>query len=136
WIADCSAAEFHLGGTQEPVIVSLLGGTGTGKSTLVNRVLEANLCATSYRRTYTSGAIIVAKRGDGIPPHWLGLSHEAATEPPVRGKSGALTVIELEHPLIAAVTLVDTPDLDGDHPAHPIEADRVFRWSHAVAFVV
>ena len=32
--------------------------------------------------------------------------------------------------------LVDTPDLDGDQPAHHAEADRVFRWAQAVIFLV
>jgi hypothetical protein len=33
------------------------------------------------------------------------------------------------------VTLVDTPDLDGDSPEHHAQADRVFRWCEAVLFV-
>ena len=33
------------------------------------------------------------------------------------------------------MTLVDTPDLDGDTPEHHVQADRVFRWCEAVLFV-
>src|SRR5205823_3139233 len=35
-----------------------------------------------------------------------------------------------------SVTLVDTPDLDGDQPTHHAQADRVFRWAQAVVFLV
>jgi hypothetical protein len=33
-------------------------------------------------------------------------------------------------------TLIDTPDLDGDTPAHHAQADRAFRWAEAVLFLV
>src|SRR5262249_53632277 len=46
------------------------------------------------------------------------------------------TVVTHTSPLLSAVNLVDTPDLDGDHPAHHSEADRVFRWTQAAIFVV
>jgi len=49
----------------------------------------------------------------------------------------AFTVAALEMvPLPPAVTLIDTPDLDGDQPVHHAEADRVFRWGEAILFLV
>ena len=31
---------------------------------------------------------------------------------------------------------MDTPDLDGDQPAHHAQADRVFRWAEGLVFLV
>ena len=38
--------------------------------------------------------------------------------------------------LTRSVTLVDTPDLDGDQPLHHAQADRAFRWADAVLMLV
>jgi hypothetical protein len=137
WRTDCQAVLFHLRdrGGYRP-LVGVLGGTGTGKSTLVNRLLEADVSATSLRRTFTSGAIAVAKTAADVPEGWLGLPREAAGGGAVRGRAGALAIVELDRELTAAINLVDTPDLDGDQPAHHAQADRVFRWAQAVLFLV
>src|SRR5687768_15394725 len=62
WRSDGEAIRFHLGDpvAGRPMLVAILGGTGTGKSTLVNRLLGANVTATSFRRTFTAGAVAVA----------------------------------------------------------------------------
>ena len=57
WRADAAALRFHLRDAgRPPRVVAILGGTGTGKSTLVNRLLGANVSAASFRRTFTAGA--------------------------------------------------------------------------------
>jgi len=40
------------------------------------------------------------------------------------------------NPLLERVVIVDTPDLDGDQPAHHAQADRAFRWADATLFLV
>jgi hypothetical protein len=69
---------------------------------------------------------------------WLGVKtiFPPAAELPARGQTDALAVVMLDHPLLHAITLLDTPDLDGDQPAHHAQADRVFRWTDAVIFLV
>jgi len=47
-----------------------------------------------------------------------------------------LAVVKEERELTAKITLVDTPDLDGDQPLHHAQADRVFRWAQAIVFLV
>ncbi len=137
WRADCLAGLFHLR-DKEPhrPLVAVLGGTGTGKSTLVNRLLEATVSATSLRRTFTAGAIAVARSAADVPQGWLGLPCEIKHDGAQRGETGLLVIVELDRPLTGAISLIDTPDLDGDQPAHQAEADRVFRWAHAVLFLV
>ncbi|MEP0843285.1 MAG: GTPase domain-containing protein, partial [Phycisphaerae bacterium] len=139
WRADAAAACFHLG---QPVwdrpATAVLGGTGTGKSTLVNRLLGAEISATSYRRTFTGGPVAVVAGSEALPDGWLGLPRRlaAADELPVRGRAGELTLVALDQALTRRLVLVDTPDLDGDQPAHLAEADRAFRWAQAVVFLV
>src|SRR3954470_24820649 len=60
WRTDAAALRFHLRGSSitRPLTV-VLGGTGTGKSTLVNRIVGATVTATSFRRTFTSGPVAI-----------------------------------------------------------------------------
>ena len=48
----------------------------------------------------------------------------------------ALVVVPHDTDFTRRATLIDTPDLDGDQPAHHALADHVFRWAEAVVFVV
>jgi hypothetical protein len=165
---DSAAVAFHLQspGRKGNLLAGIFGGTGTGKSTLVNRLLGQNLTAASVRRTFTSGAIAITSAADGVPKEWLGVEHIIAGggEFPLRGKAGSLLVAAVgctggatarpasattaTEERVAAMgaqgsgelpghlTIIDTPDLDGDQPAHHAEADRVFRWVQAAVFLV
>ena len=148
WRGDVAALRFHLrrddrAGRNAPPLLAIVGGTGTGKSTLVNRLLGRTVSAASFRRTFTSGPVAVAARPAEVPENWLGLEHVVATEAelPARGRQGALVVVVApsqgaQGPDASSPVLVDTPDLDGDQPAHHAQADRVFRWCDAVLFLV
>ncbi len=139
WRSDAAAAMFHLESRGDAaMVVCILGGTGTGKSTVVNRLLESNVSAASFRRTFTTGAVAVSNGQGAIPQGWLGLPRivAPADQLPARGRNDALIVIESEAALLKGVTLVDTPDLDGDQPAHHAQADRVFRWAEGIIFLV
>jgi hypothetical protein len=151
---DAEAARFHLKQGQEaPMIVAVMGGTGAGKSTLVNRLLGREISAASFRRTFTSGAVAVVPATSALPEGWLGVPHELAQAGEiVRGKADVLTVVKdaanadvesgkesqvlAPERLAALPILVDTPDLDGDQPLHHAQADRVFRWARGVVFLV
>ncbi len=136
--SDIRALRFHLHkDSGHRPMVCVLGGTGTGKSTIVNRLLETEVSGTSFRRTFTSGAVAI-HGGASVPAGWLGLAARriAPQDLPARGEAGTLVVVRHDHPVTAAITIVDTPDLDGDQPVHHAEADRVFRWAEAIVFVV
>jgi hypothetical protein len=141
--ADADAARFHLRRPSDaPLMLAVLGGTGTGKSTVVNRLLDAPaaapLTAASFRRTYTAGPVAIAHEKSRPPERWLGVEHVVAPadQIPSRGAADVLTIIATANDLVRDVALVDTPDLDGDQPAHHAQADRVFRWADAVLFLV
>lgn len=139
WRADVAAARFHLRrDVSQPPAIAILGGTGTGKSTVLNRLLGADVSAASFRRTFTAGAVAVTGDAANIPAGWLGIDHVIldSTALPARGSPDALAVVVLENELIRRLALVDTPDLDGDQPAHHAQADRVFRWAEGLVFLV
>src|SRR5688572_9907559 len=139
WRADAAALRFHLRDKgRPPRVVAVLGGTGTGKSTLVNRLLGANVSAASFRRTFTAGPVAVARSAEDLPRGWLGVDHVTAAENevPARGASDRLVIVPSAHEMTKHVVLIDTPDLDGDQPAHHAQADRAFRWAQAVVFLV
>lgn len=141
-LGELAAARFHLRAPVEgePRIVAIIGGTGTGKSTLLNRFInaESDVTASSFRRTFTAGPVVVVHPAARLPEGWLRLPHEpvAPEGRPARGAGDRLAVVTEESPLLSHVALIDTPDLDGDQPAHHALADRAFRWSHAVVFLV
>jgi hypothetical protein len=139
WRGDVAATLFQLSPrNNRPLLVCILGGTGTGKSTLLNRVLEANVSAASFRRTFTAGPVAVAKSPADIPENWLGVpaTKVAPADLPARGQNDALLVVEASHEVLNHAILVDTPDLDGDQPVHHAQAERAFRWAEAVVFLV
>lgn len=137
WRADAAAARFHLRRSEKDApLVAVLGGTGTGKSTLVNRLLGQSVTAASFRRTFTAGPVAVVADPKALPPDWLNVPHVVAHDLPARGADGVLTVVPVGVQHSSFSILIDTPDLDGDTPAHPAQADRAFRWATACVFVV
>ena len=102
------------------MLLAILGGTGTGKSTLVNRLLDANVTATSFRRTFTAGAVAIASKGMTLPAAVAGARTRADRKgrSSARGEPESLAVVTHDHALTQRVALIDTPDLDGDQPAH------------------
>jgi hypothetical protein len=139
WRGDAAAAMFHLRPrSQRPMLLCVLGGTGTGKSTLVNRLLEANLSAASFRRTFTAGPVAIAKSAGDVPENWLGLQRARveAGDLPARGQNDALLIVEAGNEILSHAVLVDTPDLDGDQPVHHAQAERAFRWAEGILFLV
>lgn len=135
--SDADATRFHLHPKgNRPLFLAILGGTGTGKSTLLNRLVGADVSATSYKRTFTAGAVAVVSESGALPTDWLGITHHHSSELPARGESDRLTLVEHASDLTKKMVLIDTPDVDGDTPAHHAQADRAFRWADAVLFLV
>jgi hypothetical protein len=138
-LAEIAALAFHAEPGGDVILVTLIGGTGTGKSTLTNRLLGVGaneVTASNFRRTFTAGPVAITNKLDRIPSGWIGLNPLAAPSLPARGQEAALVVVEHTSPLLERILLLDTPDVDGDQPAHHALADRSFRWSQVVVFLV
>jgi hypothetical protein len=134
WRIDAAALRFHLAAPATAPITVIVGGTGTGKSTLVNRLVGHTVTAASFRRTFTTGPVAVVPNESDLPAGWLGAEHiPASGDQPPRGQTGAVMVVVDPK---APTPLIDTPDLDGDQPANHAQADRAFRWAHRIVFVV
>ncbi|HEX8323993.1 MAG TPA: GTPase domain-containing protein [Tepidisphaeraceae bacterium] len=135
--SDLAAAAFHRTRTAaDKPVIALVGGTGVGKSSLVNRLIGADVTATSFRRTFTAGPVAITS-GD-LPAGLFDLPHAdaPAEEQPPRGEPDRVVLVRRTDPLLNRVTLVDSPDVDGERPDHHAVADRVFRWADSVVFVV
>lgn len=93
---------------ETPLTIGLLGGTGVGKSTLMNALAGARIASTSYRRPHTDHALIYRHEdGAGISPQdleavpWREITHHCDT--------------------IRHLLLCDLPDFDsllGEHRDH------------------
>jgi hypothetical protein len=97
----------------------VIGGTGTGKSTIFNALCGSRLSATGVERPKTFGPILFGHRETDLGPHFpfqdlqLKRRHASAT-PGDRnaGAPGELLFLEHDDPALRNVILVDTPDLD------------------------
>ncbi len=83
---------------EAPLVVALLGGTGTGKSTLVNALCGADVTVEGRQRPTTLEPVLIAR--PGVLPELLGIDPRA------------VRLLTHEAPLLANLVLVDCPDPD------------------------
>jgi len=83
---------------EAPLVVALLGGTGTGKSALVNALLAADLVRTGRRRPTTTRPTLICRTDLG--PEILGIDPEC------------VDVVQRDLPALRSLVLIDCPDPD------------------------
>ncbi len=81
-----------------PLVVATLGGTGTGKSALVNALLGEEVVSTGRRRPTTTRPMMVCR--SGASPEALGID------------PGSVDVVHRDLPVLANLVLIDCPDPD------------------------
>jgi len=120
----------------------VIGGTGTGKSTLFNLFCGRNLSMTGVERPKTLGPLAFAHEGcrveqdfpfPDLAPEKIPESDEQAL--PTSGGPGILTVVEHRDKNLAGVVVVDTPDLDSIEEHNRKSALRLALLADAVIFV-
>jgi hypothetical protein len=93
---------------ESPLVVAMLGGTGTGKSALVNALLGAEVVQAGRSRPTTMRPTLVCR--SGLTPEMLGI--DPAT----------VEVIQTDLPALRDLVVVDCPDPDTTEEGEPIES--------------
>lgn len=119
----------------------VLGGTGTGKSTLFNVLCGKTLSETGVERPKTSGPILYTHEGSqlasGVPfANTEARSASSQQDPvPTAGLSGRILVLEHRREELRHLILADTPDLDSVELENRRIAEDLYHLSDAVIFV-
>jgi hypothetical protein len=110
-------------GTPEPILtVALAGGTGVGKSTLINALAGAAIAETSPRRPTTTRLHVYHHRDVASG----GLPVELATE---------AVFIPHDHAALRSKVIVDTPDLDSFATHHRVATRALLKAAGLVLYV-
>jgi hypothetical protein len=123
--------------------IVLLGGTGTGKSTLFNLICGDSLSATGVERPKTTGPVTYVHREcdieKGFPFTSISVDrYNAVGKPsePVSGSPGHLTVLEHEREEFAHLLWVDAPDLDSVAERNREIAEDLYLLADVIVFVM
>ncbi|MGO1407532.1 MAG: dynamin family protein [Brachybacterium sp.] len=121
----------------EHTVIGLFGATGSGKSSLVNALVGAEVTRAAVRRPTTSSpvAAVIGERGSDALLDWLEVEErhhlegtdtalaEAARRPP-RGRRARREATQ-GGPGTPGIVLLDLPDLDSVESAHRTVAERM-----------
>ena len=106
-------------------VVALAGATGSGKSSLFNRLADGEVATTGARRPTTSRATaaIWGQEDAAELLDWLGVAarHHVEADP--------------EEPGLGGLVLIDLPDFDSTQEAHRREADRILARADVFVWV-
>ncbi|MGB7449478.1 MAG: GTPase [Ornithinimicrobium sp.] len=117
-------------------VVCLAGATGSGKSSLFNRLADAEVSTVGARRptTSTASAAIWGQEPSHELLDWLGVPHRhevggnAETASTRAGRSE--DAVDLD-----GLVLIDLPDFDSREASHRVEADRILQRSDVFVWV-
>ena len=111
----------RLAAPRAPLLVAVFGPTGSGKSTLVNALAGMVVSRPGAVRPTTERAVV-----------WC---HRDAELPDALHSTGPVTRVESSDPLLARLTLVDTPDIDSYVTTHRAQTERILAIADAVIYV-
>lgn len=116
-------ADERLGFGSDMYVLAFVGGTGVGKSSLLNALAGTSVSRASARRPTTD-----------VPVAWVPstASDEAAA---LIERLGIVEVRRHDDPALSAVAIVDLPDLDSVEAAHRERVEEILPRLDAVAWV-
>lgn len=100
---------------QSPLLVATFGGTGVGKSTLVNALVGAEVTRAGVTRPTTCIPTLVTHTETALTS--LGFSPSDVTSLSTASSTGGLNVQRLDLPILKQFVLLDFPDVDTDEEA-------------------
>ncbi len=108
-------------------VVAIAGATGSGKSSIVNRLAGTELTKSSVRRPTTSAthAVVWGDEDAGPLLDWLDISHRYQVESEADGSATPLD----------GLVLLDLPDHDSTAVEHRIEVDRLVELVDVLVWV-
>ena len=129
-------------GPEAPLIVAVLGATGTGKSKIFNSLIGRSLSPSGFKRPTTLAPVLYLDRrfreSAGRPGFFPGYDKREAAGgliefDPEHGRE--LIVVLADDPGPGPVILIDTPDFDSVLASNRDAARDVFDRSDAIIFV-
>ncbi len=116
----------------EHTIIALAGATGSGKSSLFNRLTDLDLAGVGVRRPTTSWALACAWGPDGASEllEWMGI--------PPRHQVSRMSMLDqsADEERLDGLVLLDLPDHDSTEIEHHIEMDRLVHYADALVWVL
>lgn len=116
----------------EHTIVALAGATGSGKSSLFNRLTDLDLAGVGVRRPTTSWALACAWGPDGASDllEWMGI--------PPRHQISRKGMLDssADRERLDGLVLLDLPDHDSTEVEHHVEMDRLVHYADALVWVL
>ncbi len=114
-----SIIEFKEAHPSFPLLVVVMGGTGTGKSTIFNGLINYETSLTSVERPATSGGIFYCPEKhvlilqDKVLSWWdkIHIIEQDQLDKPLQGEKGAVTIISHSDPEVKFI-VIDSPDMD------------------------
>ena len=101
-----------------PLVVATLGGTGTGKSALINALAGSELVRTGRQRPTTIRPTLLCR--SGLTPEMLGID------------PSEVDLVQCDLPALAHLVLVDCPDPDTTEPADALPVDTNLARLHRI----
>jgi GTP-binding protein EngB required for normal cell division len=118
--------------SSEHTVVALAGATGSGKSSLFNKLTDLELAGVGVKRPTTSWALACAWGPEGASEllAWIGI--------PERHQVSRMSMLDssAEDTNLQGLVLLDLPDHDSTEVAHHLEVDRLVQYADLLVWIL